>query len=129
MRSRMPFRLPPEGAWSPCSVPLPRSRAFHFRCSVVILSDLLLNGQLLILLILLFATDVGEACLLVFINVKDSFSRHRGPLDLVSWKRSVHLLLFWRLWCARAKARRRQQRCRVRRTHSGATGKKNCPNC
>jgi hypothetical protein len=37
----------------------------------------------LIALVFLATTDVGNACFLVFIHIKDSFSWHRRPLDLV----------------------------------------------
>src|SRR5437899_1265847 len=77
------FLSPPHPSWTPCSVPTPGGCTVHFRRHVIILCNLLLNGQLLVSLILLFATDVGEASFLVFINVKDSFSWHSGPLDMV----------------------------------------------
>src|SRR6266496_3866830 len=102
---------PPHPSWTPCSVPTPGGCTVHFRRHVIVLCNLLLDGELLVSLILLFATDVGEASFLVFINVKDSFSWHSGPLDMVGRQGSIDLLLRWRLRRARAKACRCEQGC------------------
>src|SRR5262245_57055962 len=97
-------RSPPEGSRTPCAVPTPGGIGLHLSRHVLVLRYLLLNSQLLILLILLLPADVGDTCLFIFINVKDSFSWHIRPLYLVRWQGSIDLLLLWRLRRARAKA-------------------------
>ena len=81
-----------------------------------------MDCQLLVALVLLFATDIGDACLLVFINVEDSFSWHRGPLDVVRWQSGVDFLLLRRLRRARAETRSAEQGCCVRLLQLGTTG-------
>src|SRR4030095_13662523 len=90
----------------------------HFRRHVIVLCDLLLNRQLVVTLVFLFATDVSNPGFLVFIDVKDSFSWHSCSLHLVRRQSSVYLLLFRRLRRARAKSRCCEQGCCIRRTHS-----------
>src|SRR5215831_15260850 len=103
-------RLPPERPWAPCSIPLPGGCSVHFRRHVIVLGNLLLNSQLLVALILLLAADVGNACFLVFVNVKNSFSFHGRSFDCVRRERRIDLLLRRRLRRARAKASSRKQR-------------------
>src|SRR5204863_9528786 len=104
---------PPHPSWTPCSVPSPGGCTVHFRGHVIVLCNLLLNGQVPVTLILLFAANVGETSFLIFINVKDSFSRHSRPLDLVGRQGSIDLLLRWRLRRARAEPSRSEQGCSV----------------
>src|SRR6478672_13616141 len=97
--------LPPERSRTPRSVPTICGCTVHCHCCVVVLGDLLLNSQLLIILVFLFATDVGESCFLVFIHIKN-VSFYRGTLHLVRWQGSIDLLLLWRLRCTRAESSR-----------------------
>src|SRR6516225_7502611 len=103
--------LPPESARTPCAVPTVGGCAVHRHCCVIILGNLLLNSQLLITLVFLFASDVGNARLLVFVHVK-RVSVHSGTLHLVRRQRSVYLLLLRCLRRARAESSCTQQgRC------------------
>src|SRR5215831_13870227 len=106
------FGSPPESSRTPCAVPTVGGCAVHRHCCVVILGNLLLNSQLLITLVFLFPTNVGNAGFLVFIHV-ESVSIYGCTLDLVRWQGSIHLLLLRRLGCARAESSRRQQGCCV----------------
>src|SRR5215471_15211113 len=85
-------RSPPERPWAPCSVPTVGSRTVHCHCCVIILGNLLLNSELLVTLVFRFATDVSNACFLVFINVKN-VSIYGGALDFVRRQGGKHLLL------------------------------------
>src|SRR5215470_7315898 len=89
-------RLPPESSRSPCSVPTAGINAVHLRGHVIVLRDLLLNAELLVALVLRLVADVSNACFLVFIHVENA-SFYRGTLDFVRRKRSIDLLLIWRL--------------------------------
>src|SRR5215471_21599602 len=78
-------RSPPERSRSPCSVPTPGGIGLHLRCHVLVLRYLLLNSQLLIVLILFLPSDVGDACLLVFIQI-ENVSFYGGAFHLVRWQ-------------------------------------------
>ena len=84
----------------------------HFCCHVIVLGNLLLNRQLVVTLVFVFPTDVGNSCLLVFIDVKN-MSLHGGPLDVVRRQGGIDLLLLRRLRGVRAESRRSKQGCCV----------------
>src|SRR6266567_8073332 len=87
---------PPHPSWTPCSVPTPGGCTVHFRRHVIVLCDLLLDGELPITLILGFVTNVSNASLLVFINVEGS-ALHRRVLNFVRRQGSIEFLLLGRL--------------------------------
>src|SRR5437867_12101975 len=103
---RRSFLSPPHPSRAPCPVPLPGGVGLHLRCHVALPRDLLLNSQLLVALVLLLPADVSNTGFLVFVNVEDSFSFHRRPLNLVGWQCRIDLLLLRRLRRARAEAGR-----------------------
>jgi hypothetical protein len=124
LHRRRSFLSPPHPSRAPCPVPLPGGIGLHLRCHVTLLRDLLLNSQLLVALVLWFSPDVSEACLLVLINVEDSFSFYRGAFNLVRRQRCIDLLLLRRLRRPSPKARRREQRRGIAGSHLCTAGKK-----
>ena len=90
------------------AVPVEGRLLLHFGRRNLILIYLLLDSQLLIPLILLFPTDVGNTRFFILVYV-ENFPIHGRTLDLVRRERRVDLLLLRRLRRARAEARRRKQ--------------------
>lgn len=109
MRYYWRVRLPPESSRPPRSVPTAGINRVHLRGHVIVRCDLLLNAELFVLLVLCLTTDVRDARVRIFINVKDSFSGYARLLDFVRWQGGIHFLLLRRLWRARPKACRREQ--------------------
>jgi hypothetical protein len=104
---------PPKAPEAKSAAPVESSLLLHFCCHYLVLSYQLLDSQLLIVLVFLFATEIGDARFLVFINI-ENLSFYRGPLDLVRRQRRVDLLLPGRLRCAYTEACRREQGLGVR---------------
>src|SRR6266513_189861 len=95
LNGRRSFPSPPHPSWTPCSVPTKCGCTVHFRGHVIVLCDLLLDGELPITLILGFVTNVSNASLLVFIDIEGS-ALHCRVLDFVRREASIEFLLLCR---------------------------------
>ena len=84
---------PPDAPDAKSAVEIESSLAIQFRRHVLLLRYLLLDGELLIALILRLATYIGNARILILINVEDAFTLYGRTLDLVRGQRGVDLFL------------------------------------
>src|SRR5438067_10547128 len=78
---------PPDAPNAKSAVEIESSLAIQFRRHVLLLRYLLLDGELLIALILRLATYIGNARILILINVEDAFTLYGRTLDLVRGQR------------------------------------------
>src|SRR4029453_2927907 len=62
---------PQKSPETEATVPIEGGLLLHFRCHYLVLSYLLLDGQLLIALVFCLTTNVGNACFLILVNIED----------------------------------------------------------
>src|SRR5437764_13793103 len=87
------FPSPPHAPHAESAIEVHGCLTIHLRGHIVVSRNLLLNGELLVMLVFLFAADVSDALLLVLVNIKDAFVGNGGALNFVSCERSIDLFL------------------------------------